>query len=254
MTTLDRLLGARDQYGAGYFILLDPDKNNKEQLPSLVREATEAGIDAFLVGGSLMSTDEFEKQLSMIRQNTTVPVVIFPGSIMQVSTVADAILFLVLISGRNPEHLIGNQVIAAPIIKRSGLEPISTGYMLIEAGNTTSAEFMSNTKPIPRDKTDIAVAHALAAEIIGMKLIYLDAGSGAKSSVPDEMVRAVATKCSLPLIVGGGIRTPEEARKKVEAGASFVVTGTVTEHKNHGSFIKEFAEAVHSGRPLSRKH
>jgi putative glycerol-1-phosphate prenyltransferase len=125
--------------------------------------------------------------------------------------------------------------------------------MLIEAGNTTSAEFMSNTKPIPRDKTDIAVAHALAAEIIGMKFIYLDAGSGAHASVPEEMIRAIASTCSLPIIVGGGIRAPEEAMKKVEAGASFVVTGTVTELNNHRSFIKEFAEAVHAGSSAMRK-
>jgi phosphoglycerol geranylgeranyltransferase len=199
-----------------------------------------------------MSTDEFEHHLTMIKQNTSVPVIIFPGSIMQVSSVADAILFLILISGRNPEHLIGSQVIAAPLIRRSGLEPISTGYMLIEGGNTTSAEFMSNTKPIPRDKTDIAVAHALAAEIIGMKLVYLDAGSGANASVPEEMIRAIARTCSLPMIVGGGIRTPEDARRKVEAGASFIVTGTITEHNNHRSFIREFAEAVHSQASLTR--
>ena len=252
MSTFERLLKVRKERGAGYFILLDPDKSKREQLPSFVREATEAGVDGFLVGGSLMSTDDFEQHLRAIKENTSVPVIIFPGSIMQVSSVADAILFLILISGRNPEHLIGSQVIAAPIIKRSGLEPISTGYMLIEAGNMTSAEFMSNTKPIPRDKADIALAHALAAEIIGMKFVYLDAGSGANVSVPEEMIRAIAGKCSLPIIVGGGIRTPEEARKKVEAGASFIVTGTVTEHNNHRSFIKEFAEAVHSSAPLSR--
>ncbi|MCX6143162.1 MAG: geranylgeranylglyceryl/heptaprenylglyceryl phosphate synthase [Ignavibacteriales bacterium] len=252
MNTFERLLKVRKERGAGYFILLDPDKNKREQLPSFVREATEAGVDGFLVGGSLMSTNDFEEHLRAIKQNTSVPVIIFPGGIMQVSSVADAILFLILISGRNPEHLIGSQVIAAPIIKRNGLEAISTGYMLIEAGNMTSAEFMSNTKPIPRDKPDIALAHALAAEIIGMKFVYLDAGSGAHASVPEEMIRAIAGKCSLPIIVGGGIRTPEEARKKVQAGASFIVTGTVTEHNNHHSFIKEFAEAVHSSAPVSR--
>jgi phosphoglycerol geranylgeranyltransferase len=171
---------------------------------------------------------------------------------MQVSPLADAILFLVLISGRNPDYLIGNQVIAAPIIRRSGLEALSTGYMLVEAGNTTSAEFMSNTKPIPRDKPDIALAHALAAELIGMKLLYLDAGSGARESVSDDMLRTIAQRCSLPIIVGGGIRTPEEARKKVEAGASFVVTGTITELNNHHSFIREFAEAVHTGPAVKR--
>jgi putative glycerol-1-phosphate prenyltransferase len=253
MTTYERLIKVRKERGAGYFVLLDPDKNNREMLPSFIREATEAGVDGFLVGGSLMLSNDFEDHLKTIKQNTSVPVIIFPGSIMQVSSVADAILFLVLISGRNPDYLIGNQVLAAPIVRRSGLEALSTGYMLIEAGNTTSAEFMSNTKPIPRDKPDIALAHALAAEIIGMKLLYLDAGSGARESVSEDMLRTIAQRCSLPIIVGGGIRTPDEARKKVEAGASFVVTGTVTEENNHHSFIREFAEAVHAGSAVQRK-
>ena len=213
----------------------------------------EAGVDGFLVGGSLMLSNDFEDHLTTIKQNTSVPVIIFPGSIMQVSSVADAILFLVLISGRNPDYLIGNQVLAAPIVRKSRLEPLSTGYMLIEAGNTTSAEFMSNTKPIPRDKPDIALAHALAAEIIGMKLLYLDAGSGAKDSISEEMIKGIAQRCSLPMIIGGGIRTPEDARRKVEAGASFVVTGTITELHNHRSFIREFAEAVHGAPVLQRK-
>ena len=251
MTTYERLISIRRDRGAGYFVLLDPDKLDKKQLPSLVREATEAGVDAFLVGGSLLLRNDFDSQIQAIKENTSVPVVIFPGGVMQVSSLADAILFLILISGRNPEYLIGNQVIAAPIVRQSGLETISTGYMLIEAGKTTSAEFMSNTKPIPRDKPDIALAHALAAEIIGMKMVYLDAGSGAEVSVPEEMIEAIARHCSLPVIVGGGIRTPEEARRKVEAGASFLVTGTITELNNHRSFIREFAEAVHTG---SKQH
>jgi phosphoglycerol geranylgeranyltransferase len=252
-STYDRMLKVRQNRGAGYFILLDPDKNERTLLPAFIREATEAGVDGFLVGGSLMMTNDFEDHLRSIKQNTSVPVIIFPGSIMQVSAIADAILFLILISGRNPDYLIGNQVLAAPIVRKSGLEAISTGYMLIEAGNSTSVEFMSNTRPIPRDKADIALAHALAAEVIGMKLIYLDAGSGAETSVPEEMLQTIAQKCSLPIIVGGGIRTPEEARKKVEAGASFVVTGTVTELNNHHSFIKEFAQAVHARSALQRK-
>jgi phosphoglycerol geranylgeranyltransferase len=246
MTTLERLFKIRDDHGSGYLILIDPDKNDKGRLPSFVREATEAGADGFLVGGSLMLTNEFESQLQTIKRNTTLPVLIFPGSLFQVSSIADAILFLILISGRNPEHLIGNQVVAAPIIKRSGLEAISTGYMLIEAGKTTSAEFMSNTKPIPRNKPEIALAHALAADLIGMKILYLDAGSGAELSVPDDMIRRITEHCSLPIIVGGGIRTPEEAQKKAEAGASFVVTGTIIEERSHRSFMKEFADAVHS--------
>ena len=141
MTTFERLNDIRSKRGAGYFILIDPDKNDEEALPSFVRNATEAGVDGFLVGGSLMMTHEFEKQLTVVKNNTTVPVIIFPGSLFQVSPLADAILFLVLISGRNPEHLIGNQVLAAPIIRKMNLEAISTGYMLVGTGTMTSAEF-----------------------------------------------------------------------------------------------------------------
>ncbi len=247
MTTLDRLIKIRNERGSGYLILIDPDKMIGNGLPSFVRQATEAGADGFLVGGSLMHTTEFDDQIKIIKRNTTIPVVIFPGNLMQLSASADAILFLMLISGRNPEHLIGNQVIAAPVIKKMGLEAISTGYMLIESGATTSVEFMSNTKPIPRSKPDIALAHALAAEMIGMQFVYLEAGSGASQPVPDEMVHLVAHRCSVPLIVGGGIRTPEEARKKAEAGASFIVTGTIVEGTAHGSLIREFADAIHHG-------
>lgn len=246
MKTLERLLNIKSTRGAGYLILLDPDKIDRESMPAFVRESTEAGADGFLVGGSLMSTDGFDQILHTIKSNTSLPVVIFPGSLFQVSSEADAILFLILISGRNPEYLIGHQVIASPIIKKIGLEAISTGYMLVESGKTTSAEFISNTKPIPRDKADIAVAHALAAEFIGMKLLYLDTGSGADSSVPDEMIRRIAKSCSLPIVIGGGVRTPEEARKKVDAGASFVVTGTAIEENSHRTLIREFAAAVHA--------
>lgn len=246
MKTFERLLKIKRERGAGYLILIDPDKIDHQKLPAFVRESTEAGADGFLVGGSLMSTDKFDDVLHVIKSNTSLPVVIFPGSLFQVSSIADAILFLILISGRNPEYLIGHQVIASPIIKKIGLEAISTGYLLIESGKTTSAEFISNTKPIPHNKADIAVAHALAAEFMGMKFLYLDAGSGADFAVPDEMIKNISRACSLPMIIGGGIRTPEDARKKVEAGASFVVTGTVIEENSHGRLIREFAEAVHS--------
>lgn len=246
MSTYKRLLKIREERGAGYLILVDPDKMDEEKLPSFVRSATEAGVDGFLVGGSLMLTNEFEKNLHSIKRNTTVPVIIFPGSLFQVSPFADAILFLVLISGRNPEHLIGNQVLAAPVIRKMELEAISTGYMLIGTGKTTSAEFMSNTKPIPAHKPDIALAHALAAETIGMKMLYLDSGSGADQPVSDEMIRAIAKQCATPMIVGGGIRTPEEAHQKVVAGASFIVTGTINEENSHSMLVREFAQSVHA--------
>lgn len=254
MKTFQKLLDIRKNRGAGYLILIDPDKIDHAKLPSFVREATEAGADGFLVGGSLLLSNEVDKLIQLIKSNTSLPVVIFPGSLFQISAAADAILFLLLISGRNPDHLIGNQVVASPIIKRLGLEAISTGYMLIESGKTTSAEFMSNTKPIPHNKPDIAVAHALAAEFIGMKLLYLDAGSGADVPVPDEMISRIAKHCSLPMIVGGGIRTPEAAREKVKAGASFIVTGTVIEQNSHHSLVREFAEAVHSVQLVNPKN
>jgi phosphoglycerol geranylgeranyltransferase len=245
MKTYQKLLDVKEKRGAGYLILIDPDKVDSANLPVFVREATDAGVDGFLIGGSLLLSNEVDKIIQMIKSNTSVPVIIFPGSLFQVSPVADAILYLMLISGRNADHLIGNQVVASPIIKRAGLETISTGYMLIESGRTTSAEYMSNTKPIPNHKPDIAVAHALAAEHIGMKILYLDAGSGADVPVPDEMIQKIARHCSLPMIIGGGIRTPEVARQKVRAGASFVVTGTVNEQNSDHGLIKEIAAAVH---------
>jgi phosphoglycerol geranylgeranyltransferase len=242
----ERLLVSFRKMSAGYFILIDPDKTNGKNFPEFIRHATEAGVDAFLVGGSLVLAGSFEECITTIKKNTSVPVVIFPGSVQQISKEADAILFLSLISGRNAQHIIGDQVTAAPIIKKMNLEAISTAYMLVESGKPTSAEFMSNTRPIPRNKPDIAVAHALAAEYLGFKFLYLEAGSGAEQLVPEEMISAVSHSSSVPLIVGGGICTPEDAYKKVKAGAKFVVTGNILEKNGSKDLIKEFAAAVHS--------
>jgi len=192
-----------------------------------------------------LSTPIFDELVKQIKNAVTIPVIIFPGGVQQISRHADAILFMSVISGRNPDLLISQHVMGAPIVKMLNLEAISTGYMLIESGRVTSAEFMSNTKPIPRDKPDIAVAHALAAEYLGMKLIYLEAGSGALHPVPDEMIQAVSRICSLPVIVGGGIRTPELAQQKVKAGASFIVTGNVLEKEKKNGIIQDFAKAIH---------
>ncbi len=252
MTVHQRLLDVLQRRGAGYFVLIDPDKVDPKQLPRLVETATEAGADAFLVGGSLMVRDQFDAVLRIVKGATPLPTIIFPGSLFQISSVADAILYLVLVSGRNPEHLIGNHVIAAPMLKAMSLEPISTAYMIVEGGSTTSAEFMSGTRPLPRNKPDIAVAHALAAEYMGMKTLYFDSGSGAEHPVSDAIIRSVRHYCSLPIIVGGGIRTPDEAHRKVQAGASFVVTGTIIEEQGHHSILKEFADAVHNGVPSSK--
>lgn len=246
MSVHAKLLETASAKGAAYCVLVDPDKIAADALPAFAEQATTAGTDAFLVGGSLIVDDSFERCIRTIKQHTNVPVVIFPGGVMQISKEADALLFLSILSGRNPEHLIGSQVLAAPIVKRIGLEAISTAYMLVESGRTTSAEFMSNTRPLPRHKPDIAVAHAMAAEILGFKMIYLEAGSGAEHSVPEEMIGAVAKYCSVPLIVGGGLRTPEDAHRKVRAGAKFIVTGTVLEQNGGAGLMKEFAAAIHT--------
>jgi len=245
LTTLERILKIKETKGAGYFVLIDPDKWQPDELVKLAVQASEDGADAILVGGSLVLSASFDELVKKIKHQIEVPLIIFPGSQTQVSKYADAIFFLSLISGRNPTYLIGEQVRAAPAIKAHRIEAISVGYMLIESGSTTSAEFMSNTQPIPRDKPDIAKATAMAAEFMGMKLVYLEAGSGAQRSVSNELISGVKEYVSIPLIVGGGIRTPEEARQKVAAGASFVVTGNVLEKKGNNGLIKEFAEAVH---------
>jgi phosphoglycerol geranylgeranyltransferase len=245
MSVYQTLLTASKERHAAYLVLVDPDKIDEKQIPAFVHHAAEAGVDAFLVGGSLILDDSFERCIKTMKQHTTLPVIIFPGGVMQISASADAILFLSLLSGRNPEYIIGSQVLAAPVIKKIGLEAISTAYMLVESGKTTSAEFMSNTTPLPRHKPDIAVAHALAAEILGFKMIYLEAGSGASQSVPEEIIGAVSKYSSVPLIVGGGIISPDDAHNKVAAGANFIVTGNVLEKNGNTNLMKEFASAIH---------
>ena len=243
-TVLEYLSEVRQRRGAGYLVLLDPDRLSPEELEQRALACAEAGADAILIGTSLMfSAVRNAQAFARLKERVKIPLIGFPGDAGQVVPSTDALLFLSLISGRNPELLIGQQVRAAPLLKEAGIEVISTGYMLIESGSLTSVEFMSGTRPIPRNKCDIAMAHALAARYLGMKLIYLETGSGAGASVTDEMVRAVAEYAQLPVVVGGGIRDGQTARAKVEAGASFVVTGTVVE-EDQGR-LRELSAAVH---------
>jgi putative glycerol-1-phosphate prenyltransferase len=229
-----------------FALLIDPDKILVENIPGFVGKCNNSKVDILLIGGSLILDNFYETKLAEIKKNTTIPLVIFPGNINQVSANADAILYLSLISGRNPEFLIGNQVTTAPLIRKLDLEAISTAYMLIESGTTTSVEFVSGSKPIPRDKPEIAVAHAIAAELLGFKLIYLEAGSGAKLSVPDQMVTAVANSVEIPIIVGGGIITPQDARNKIASGADIIVIGNHFENNNdNNNLILEFSDAIH---------
>jgi len=244
-TVLNHLLHVRSEKGAGYLALLEPDKLSGAPLIDMAVCCEANGVDALLIGSSLMLTVDLDEAVSQIKAHVDIPIILFPGALHHISRHADAILFLSLISGRNPQYLIGEQVHTAPIIQAYDLEPIATGYILIGSDSITSAEFMSNTRPIPRDKSTIAVAHALAAEYLGMHMVYLDAGSGARPSVPETMVEFVSDNVSIPIIVGGGIRSPQIAQEKVQAGADFVVTGTILEEQASPSLIREFADAIH---------
>lgn len=245
MSTYQKILSVAEEKGAGFFILLDPDRLKIEKLVELAVKSEESGADGFLVGSSLLLSARFDDAIREIKNEVTGPVIIFPGNANQVSRYADAILFLSLISGRNPQFLIGEQVKAAPLVKEFGLEPIPTGYILMESGKATSVQFLSSTQPIPKDKPDIACAHALAAEYMGMKLVFLEAGSGADNPVPDEIIKEVKDFISIPIIVGGGVKTPEQAEGKVKSGASFVIIGNALEKNPDGNILKEFAKVIH---------
>ncbi|MCK4632273.1 MAG: geranylgeranylglyceryl/heptaprenylglyceryl phosphate synthase [candidate division Zixibacteria bacterium] len=239
------LLRRSDEKGGGLLLLIDPDACPESSYLQLAESAADCGVDAILVGTSFLLSSCFASAVKKIKAATSLPVILFPGSFAQVTPDADAILFTSLISGRNPNYLIDEQIKGAPLVKRFGLEAIPTAYMLIESGPQTSVQFISNTTPIPRSKNDIACAHTLAAQYMGMKLAYLEAGSGASDPVPVEMVRAVSSYVDIPVIVGGGIRTPEECAERIEAGASFVVVGNVLEKNNGLGRLRELAAATH---------
>lgn len=212
-----------------FAVLLDPDKLDDRSLKSIVMLAMECRVDYFFVGGSLLSKYNISEIVQTIKQYTSIPVVLFPGSHLQVEPSADAILFLSLISGRNADFLIGQHVVAAPIVKQSKLEVLSTGYMLIDCGEQTTASYISNTTPLPYDKPSIAAATALAGEMLGLKVMYLDGGSGAAKPVSAETIAAVKKAVHCPVIVGGGLNTEEKAFAALEAGADVIVVGTAIE-------------------------
>jgi putative glycerol-1-phosphate prenyltransferase len=211
-------------------ILIDPDKIDPENIKNTIQKIKKIKPDWLLIGGSLISVKHLNKSVKKFRKHLDIPVVIFPGNPLQISYKADGILFLSLISGRNPEYLIGNQVIAAPLLHRSDLDIISTGYILIGDEHTTSVSYISNTLPVPSAKTDIALATALAGEMLGLKSIYLEAGSGAKQTVPLKTVRTISREINIPLIVGGGIKSQKEILQMWNAGADMVVVGTAFEN------------------------
>lgn len=239
----DQLQRAKEQKEKKFAVLIDPDKQKIAKVDQVLRLAEEAKIDSFLIGGSLVVNDALDEVIRILKRDSDIPVILFPGSSRQLSYEADALLFLSLISGRNPELLIGKHVETAPFLKISPLEIISTGYMLIDGGVPTSVSYMSNTYPIPANKDDIAVCTAIAGEMLGLKLLYMDAGSGAKRPISTSMIKAVSMATDIPLIVGGGIQTPEQAAANVQAGADIVVVGNAIE--KDPNLIIEIAEAVH---------
>jgi len=247
----------RDRHALGkksVAILVDPDKaEDPARLLQLVNLASENCIDFFFVGGSLVTTSNLAEVVKVIKENVTIPVVLFPGNSMQVEPTADALLFLSLISGRNPELLIGQHVVAAPIIRNTKLEVIPTGYVLINSGRITSVAYISNTTPIPDDKYSLAACTALAGEMLGLQSIYLDAGSGAEKEISAKMIATVRKSVSVPLIVGGGINTSQKAFNALEAGADMIVIGNALE-KNPNLLIEisdkvyEWNESIEAGK------
>lgn len=225
-------------------VLIDPDSiENESQLVNICQRSNDASVDFILVGGSLITNGFFDKCIQIIKLHTQIPVVLFPGNIMQVSKDADAILLLSLISGRNPDLLIGKHVLAAPMLKQNGLEIIPTGYMLIDGGNITSVSYMSNTTPIPAEKHSIAACTAMAGEMLGLQVTYMDAGSGAQHPISTKIISAVRESVNGPIFIGGGIKTAEGAVAACNAGADVVVVGNAFEKEPE--LINQIAKAVH---------
>jgi putative glycerol-1-phosphate prenyltransferase len=227
-----------------FAVLIDPDKVNDSNMGQLIQLAVEAKVDYFLVGGSLVISNYLDECLQFIKRECSIPTILFPGSPSQVSKYADALLYLSLISGRNPELLIGQHVVSAPIVKKSGLEIMPTGYMVVDGGAPTTVSYISNASPLPADKNEIAMCTAMAGEMLGMKLIYMDAGSGARRPITESMIEKVAQCIQVPLIIGGGITEPEKAYLNCKAGADVIVVGNAIE--KDPSLIKEMTAAVHS--------
>jgi len=244
-STIYQSLTEKKRLGRKSFaVLIDPDKVNTTVLDELVALATASQVDYFLVGGSLVISNHLDECVQHLKNKSNIPVILFPGSPSQVSRYADALLYLSLISGRNPELLIGQHVVSAPAVRQSGLEIMSTGYIVIDGGAPTTVSYISNAAPVPADKNEIAMCTAMAGEMLGMKLIYMDAGSGARRPISESMIESAARSIHTPLIVGGGITDPEKAYLNCKAGADVIVVGNAIE--KDPALIGEMSAAVHS--------
>lgn len=227
-----------------HITLIDPDEQTPDEAVIMAQEAKKAGTDALLIGGSITDQDELNQTVKALKENVDLPVILFPGNVTGVSKYADAVLFMSLLNSNNPYWLMGAQALAAPSVKKMGLETIPMGYLIVEPGGTVG--WVGDAKPIPRNKSDLAVAYSLAAEFLGMKVIYLEAGSGADSHVPLDFIMKVKKLTNLILIVGGGIRTAADAKEVRDAGADIIITGTVVEEtEDTYKKIKELTDVIH---------
>ncbi len=242
-TIYQQFLDAKTNGEKKFVVLIDPDKVRLGKIQKVLELSVEAGVDYFFIGGSLVVNDMLDYVLKSMKDMCQIPMILFPGNSFQLSYKADGLLFLSLISGRNADLLIGKHVITAPFLKMSPLEIISTGYMLIDGGIMTSVQYMSNTSPIPANKEDIALCTAMAGELLGLKQIYMDAGSGAKNPISESMINTVSSAINIPLIIGGGISTPEKAAANAKAGADVIVVGNAIE--KDPQLIMDISRAIH---------
>ena len=243
MSTFSKLKLSSKKNGSAFIILIDPDKKNDNKIIEIVESANANDVDAIFVGGSIMMDNLYHERIAKIKSVSNIPVILFPGGVNQINKHFDAILFMSLLSGRNPHYLIGEQVLAAPIIKDVGIETISTGYILVDGGTSTTVEFISGTRPLPSNNPDLLVSHALAAQFLGMQMLYIESGSGAKKRIQNEFLNIVSDEVNIDIIVGGGIKTPEDAHQVANAGASHVVIGSAIEHSLE--LVSHFAQAIH---------
>ncbi len=244
MNIYNSLLEKKKNAQKSFVVLIDPDGVTASSLEKLIQLSLKTKVDYFFVGGSLVISNHLDEVIQQIKASCDIPVILFPGSPSQVSKYADALLYLSLISGRNPELLIGQHVVSAPFVKKSGLEIMPTGYIVVDGGAPTTVSYISNAAPIPSDKNEIAMCTAMAGEMLGMKLIYMDAGSGAKTPISESMIQSVPKTVNEQLIIGGGITDPDKAYLHCKAGADVVVIGNAIE--KDPALIAEMSQAIHS--------
>ncbi|MCL2261525.1 MAG: geranylgeranylglyceryl/heptaprenylglyceryl phosphate synthase [Fibromonadales bacterium] len=244
---IEEKLIAKIKERALFAVLLDPDASESDAFLETGKMAFESGADLILVGGSLVGNANLPKKVAELKKLIDIPVILFPGGASQVVPGFDAMLFTSLVSGRNPQYLIEEQLRGGLMVKALGIEAFPTAYMLINSGPATAVEYISNTKAIPANKPKLTMAHAIASEFMGMRWTYLEAGSGAENPVPLEHIILTRKATKLNIIAGGGITVPQDAQVRVKAGANVIVTGTIWEQNPDIKLMKEFAQVIHAG-------